>query len=328
MTESSARRTQVTGRAVGLPGVLCPSCGAVVELNPRESGCTCGWVARWQDRVLNWTNERDAFYEGRYENEVHFDTDRLNGLGGRLLLHFLVYGYYEAILRFLPAGATVLDIGCAGGSKLLAESRRMVGLDISFQALEKAATKYEFAIRSDVRNIDFSPASFEGIISSCFWEHVQFEDKDLLLHSFYRWLRPRGKLVFLFDVASQNPLFNWARKQLDLWREGFIEHDGHYGLETASEALRRFAEQGFSVRWWHAINRSPVQHLPVWGWFQPYGRRFPWLRPLPKFGHWVESRLLPNRLYTGALQAFDDTLGRLLPMDWARLLLVVLEKPA
>ena len=141
-------------------------------------------------------------------------------------------------------------------------------------------------------------------------------------------LRLGGKIVFQFDVASQNPLFKWARKQPDLWREGFIDHDGHYGLETASAALERFAEQGFSVRWWHAINRSPIQHLPVWGWFKPYGRKYPWLRLLPKFGEWVGARQIPFRLYTGSVQVFDDTLGRLLPRDWSRLLLAVLEKPA
>jgi SAM-dependent methyltransferase len=275
---------------------------------------------------LDWTDERDAFYEGRYENEVRFDSARLSGLGGRLLLHFLVYGYYEAILRFIPAGASVLDIGCAGGSKLLAESRRMVGLDISLHALEKAAAKYECGVRSDVRKIDFSPGSFDGIISCFFWEHIKFDDKDALLRSFHRWLRPSGRIVFLFDVASQNHLFRWARKQADPWREGFIEHDGHYGLETAGAALRRFAAHGFSVRWWHGMNRSPVQHLPVLGWLGAYECRHRWAKAVSKLGNWIATHKVPNVLYTGSVQVFDDTLGRLLPLDWSRLLLVVLEK--
>jgi SAM-dependent methyltransferase len=241
-------------------------------------------------------------------------------------LHFLVYGYYEAILRFVPRGAVLLDIGCAGGAKLLGESRRAIGLDVSLDAAEKAASKYECAIRSDVRKLDFFSGSFDAIISSFFWEHIEFEEKNLLLRNFHRWLRPGGKIIFLFDVASQNPLFQWARGKPDLWREGFIENDGHYGLETASAALKRFAEHGFSVRWRHAMNRSPVQHLPVWGWMAPYSRRSRWLRPLPKLGNWIGSRVVLNRFYTGSVQLFDDTLGRLLPLDWSRLLLVVLEK--
>ena len=298
-----------------------------MELNPQQPACACGWHPTWRGQVLDWTNRRDGFYEGRYEAEIHFDTARLNRLGGRLLLHFINYGYYEAILRFLPAGSTVVDIGCAGGSKLLAESRRMIGLDISFHALEKAVAKYECGICSDVRSIDFVPDSLDGIISCYFWEHIKLEDKDLLLRKFHSWLRPGGRIVFLFDVASQNPLFKWARKDHDLWREGFIEHDGHYGLETAGAALRRFAEQGFSVRWWHGINRSPIQHLPVWGWFGPHARRYLRARIIASLGRMVSSTEFTYRLYSGCLQVFDDTLGRLLPRDWSRLLLAVLEKP-
>ncbi len=323
-----AHQDQTAGHKGEIPAVRCPCCAAYAELDPQRVQCSCGFRFRWRGRVLDWTNDRDAFYEGRYANEVHFDTARLNRPGGRLLLHFLVYGYYEAILRFVPAGATVLDIGCAGGSKLLAESRRVIGLDISFQTLEKAASKYECGIRSDVRSIDFSPGSFDGIISCFFWEHIKFEDKDLLIRNFCRWLRPGGKLVFLFDVASQNPLFRWARKRPDMWREGFIEHDGHYGLETASAALSRFAGYGFSVRWRHAMNRSPVQHLPVLGWLAPYGRKYRWARLVSTAGAWIANHKIPNRVYTGGVQVFDDAFGRLLPLDWSRILIVVLEKPA
>jgi SAM-dependent methyltransferase len=270
----------------------------------------------------------DSFYEGRYANEVYFDKRRLERPGGRLLLHFLVYGYYEAILRSVPAGGRILDIGCAGGSKLLAEWGRVTGLDLSLPTLETAASKYAWGVRANACRVEFAPASFLAIVSCFFWEHMRPPDKDLLLEKFSRWLRPGGKVVFLFDVASANPFFTWTRKDPDLFREAFIEHDGHYGLEPASAALRRFAEHGFSVCRWHAMIRSPVQDLPVLGWLEPYGRKHRWAQAVSRAGKWISNHRIPNRLYTGSLQLFDDTLGRLLPLDWSRILLVVLEKPA
>jgi len=309
------------------PAVKCPLCASYVKLDPERAGCSCGFQFKWRGRVLDWETQPDTFYEGRYATEIHFDKRRLQRPAGRLLLHFLVYGYYEAILRSVPAGGRILDIGCAGGSKLLAEWGSVTGLDLSLHALEIAASKYAWGVRANAGRVDFAPATFHAIVSCFFWEHIKPPDKDLLLEKFCRWLRPGGKVILLFDVASGNPLLAWTRKDPDLFREAFIENDGHYGLETASAALRRFAEHGFSVCWQHAMNRSPVQHLPVLGWLGPYGRKYRWARIVSRAGTWIANYTIPNRIYTGSIQLFDDTIGRLLPLDWSRLLLVVLERP-
>lgn len=314
------------GTESDIPRIRCPACGAPVELDPARAYCSCGFELPWTGKVLEWEKSADDFYEGRYATEIFFNLDRLRQPGGRLLFHFLVYGYYEAILRAVPRGAAVLDIGCAGGSTLLSEWARVTALDRSLHALIIASSRYERAIRADARSFDFAPHSFDAVTSSFFWEHVPPADKDLLLDKFHEWLRPEGKVILLFDVSSGNPLFAWARKRPDLWQEGFIEHDGHYGLEPASEAMRRFSEHGFRVRWWHAMNRSPVQHLPVFGWLAPYGRTRLGVRMLSSWGAWISRHKIPNRVYTGLVQLFDDTLGRLLPLDWSRMLLVVLEK--
>ncbi len=304
----------------------CPSCHGFVELNPAQPRCSCGFEFEWRDRVLIWEKLDDRFYETRYAAmSIRFDRTRMNRFGGRVLLHFLVYGYYESILRFVPPGARVLDIGCGAGAKLLAQWARMTGLDISLDGLERSTSSYDRYLRADVRNVDFSSGSFDAIVSSFFWEHVTPADKDQLLEKFRRWLRPRGKIILMCDVASNNPLFKWARKEPQFFREGFIEHDGHYGLETAPAAMERFLKHGFSLQWWHAMNRSPLQHLPVFGWLTPYGRKHAWAGTLASLGSWMGAHKIPNRLYTAGIQLFDDSLGRLLPLDWARILLAVLE---
>jgi hypothetical protein len=310
-----------------LPSVRCLSCGAFVELSPGNNVCPCGKSFNWKGRVLDCAAGEDAFYEGWYNAEIHFDAARLARPWGRTLLHFLVYGYYEAILRFVPQGARILDIGCAGGSELLAQRGRVTGLDVSLRAAETAARRYPCAVRGDVRATDFSPGSFDAIVSSFVWEHMKPGEKDLLLEKFQAWLRPGGKVVLLFDVESRNPLFERARRRPGFYQRGFIEHDGHYGLETVSAVLRRFTNHRFLIRWHHAANRTPLQHLPVWGWFGPYGQEYPALRLLTKLSNSISENRMANRAYTGSVQLFDDTLGRVFPKDWARLLTVALEKP-
>jgi hypothetical protein len=320
-------RSRPKESATELPALRCPACGRSLELNPGNARCFCGEQFNWNGQVLDIASAADPFYEGSYNAEIHFDAARLARLGGRVLLHFLVYGYYETILRFVPQGARILDIGCAGGSELLAQRGHLTGLDVSLRAAETAARRYPCAVRGDVRTIDFSPGSFDAIVSSFVWEHMKPGEKDLLLEKFQAWLRPGGKVVFLFDVESRNPLFQWARRHPDLYQKGFIDHDGHYGLETASASLKRFSKHRFLIRWHHAMNRTPLQHLPVWGWFAAYGHDYPALRLLAKLGGAISENRMANRAYTGSVQLFDDTLGRIFPQDWARLMMVALEKP-
>jgi len=196
------------------------------------------------------------------------------------------------------------------------------------RAAAAAAHRYPCVIRGDVRHLDFAPGSFDAIVSSFVWEHLTPAAKDHLLERFRCWLRPGGKVVLVLDVESHNPLFEWARRRPELFQQAFIEHDGHYGLETARAALERFTSQGFRIQWRHAMNRTPLQHLPVWGWFKPYGKDCPAIRLMTKVGDAISARWIAHRAYTGGVQLLDDTLGRLLPEDWSRLLLVVLEKPA
>lgn len=309
-----------------VPDILCHHCGSFRALSPEEPSCSCGYHFLWQGNLLTWDNQADPFYEGRYANRVHFNMARLQKRGGRFLVHFINYGYYESILDFVPPGASVLEVGCAGGAKLLGEWARVTGVDLSYQALELAATSYDRVLRADVRHVDFAPASFDAITSCFFWEHVPPADKHLLLEQFRCWLRPGGKLIQLFDVASENPLFAWARKQPELFQECFIHHDGHIGLEPASVAMERFSKHGFRLLFWRAMNRSPLQHLPVFEWLRPFGHSIRWVRCVSALGAWVSRHKIASRIYTGGVQLFDDSVGRLLPLDWARLLLVVLEK--
>lgn len=56
------------------------------------------------------------------------------------------------------------------------------------------------------------------------------------------------------------------------------------------------------------------------------GQGHPALRLFTKPCNLISESRMANRVYTGGLQLFDDTLVRLFPKDWARLLKVAFEK--
>jgi hypothetical protein len=162
------------------------------------------------------------------------------------------------------------------------------------------------------------------VASSYFYEHIALEDRPRLLSEIRRVLRPRGRVVFLFDVASFNPLFRWLRRDAETFHQCFVEHDHHYGLETASANVERFEAEGFRVLSMHLANKTPVQHLAVYEWCRPYkSEAMDWV--------WRVSKLIAgspnvNRAYGVALTLLDDVVEPFLPMDWSRIMLVALEK--
>jgi SAM-dependent methyltransferase len=314
--QSQSNRTSVTIQ------MKCPECGRLVNVPPEEP-CLCGREHLWSRGVLVWQPDKDSFYEGHYTNRVNYSLSQSRSVLGRAKMHFLNYGFHEAVVSRVPRNSRILEIGCAGGSRLFAEWAEMVGVDVSLSSLHAARDLYPIAIRADARAIDFAPGSFDGIATCFFWEHMSVADKDVLLKKFYSWLRPGGHLIQLFDVRSENPLIRWARSKPALYQQCFIDHDGHVGLETATDALRRIEAHGFRRERYHGMNRTPAQHLPVYEWMRPYGSEFPPFRHLANVARGVATRRWPAFAFTGMLQLFDDTVGRAFPIDWSRLLLTI-----
>jgi hypothetical protein len=46
-------------------------------------------------------------------------------------------GYPWMVRHFVPPGATVVELGCAGGVRYFGQRYRMVGCDLSFSSLKK-----------------------------------------------------------------------------------------------------------------------------------------------------------------------------------------------
>ncbi len=115
-------------------------------------------------------------------------------------------------------GADVLEYGCGPGTysfQYADVARRVVGIDISDTAVEKAraravdrgASNTEF-YRMDCENPDLPPASFDLICGRAILHHL---DLDRSFSTIKRLLKPGGSALFL-EPLGHNPAINLFRR--------------------------------------------------------------------------------------------------------------------
>jgi 2-polyprenyl-6-hydroxyphenyl methylase / 3-demethylubiquinone-9 3-methyltransferase len=128
----------------------------------------------------------------------------------------MVPGRLNYFDRFIDwQGATVLDLGCAGGFMAEAMTDRgavVTGIDPAAGAISAArahAAATNRSIKYDVGTgeaLPYPDASFDAVVCVDVLEHVA--DLKLVLAETARVLRPGGK--FLFDTINRNPLATFA----------------------------------------------------------------------------------------------------------------------
>lgn len=292
-------------------GSLCGLCGLCLE---------CGYAIPSDNGVLRLLESQDSFYEAAYMAKVRFNERTLNSLYGKLILPFINYGYLKMILNRVEKNSKALELGCGSGIELVGERYRVTALDLSFSSLRGTPASYRHRIQADAVEIEFLPGSFDAVFGSCFFEHLAPEKKTVLLEKIFRWLRPGGALILLFDTESDNPLFRWFRRSADLYRRCFVDHDGHVGLEPVSKNRDLLRSHGFVEVHGVGLNRT-IQHLPVYSWIAPYGSISGWVSFLSGAFKKIETVTTLNRAYTAGVHLWDLSFGRLFPRDWSRLYL-------
>jgi SAM-dependent methyltransferase len=284
----------------------------------------CGGRFPVERGVVRFLPGADEFYEGRYLYTIGF-VPRREGFLWSWPLWLINAGYLWAVRRWVPAGATVIEMGCGGGVAYFAHRYRMIGLDLSHQSLAGIADLYAACIQADVgRAIPLPDASVDAVIGSFAWEHFPPDQKPRALAECARVLRPGGKLVFLYDLDCQSPLFRRLRRSNpQLYRQTMIDLEGHFGWQTAEENLAIFEAHGFRVREHRGAEKLFVAPA-MFDKFQRWGGRFQGLAAL---GMRLRSGPL-FQIYNTGTRLFDATLGRLLPESWARIAVTVCEKRA
>jgi len=272
--------------------------------------------------VVRFLPGADEFYEGRYLYTIRFVPRRESAVWA-WPLWLINSGYVWTVRRWVPAGATVIEMGCGGGVAYFARRYRVIGLDLSLQSLAGIANLYAACLQADAaRAIPLPDASVDAVLGSFAWEHIPPDQKPRVLAECARVLRPGGKLVFLYDLDCQSPLYRTLRRRHpQLFRELMIDSDGHFGWQTPEENLAIFEAHGFRVREHHGqekvfIASATFDKIQHWG---------GGLRRLAALG--LRFRSGPAyHVYSAGIRLFDATVGRFLPESWARIAVTVCEK--
>lgn len=123
----------------------------------------------------------------------------------------------------------VLDLGCATGSVALEVAKHLdgniggccIGIDAGPKMIFKARTKIKnLPCRFDIgvaENLPYPDKTFDIIISSYFFHHLNIDDKNKAIKECYRTLKDNGKLLIL-DVDVPTNLFGWiCAKSGEIW---------------------------------------------------------------------------------------------------------------
>lgn len=177
-----------------------------------------------------------GFYEGRWAH-----TDRSAGS----LRNWLVKKERFFLNRLDGQRGRVLDLGCGGGWGLFSKVGPVVGLDVSRAAAMAARQVYDFTLVAGLAQLPFAAESFDFVVSVDVLGHVPLEDKDRVLGEIYRVLKPGGRTLHYIEAQAADPLTVLEERWPHLYRQYILEPEGHIGVETPWQTIRRFRQQGF-----------------------------------------------------------------------------------
>lgn len=154
----------------------------------------------------------------------------------------------------LTDGAPVLDLGCGcgvPGTAMLAERFSVTGVDISPVQIERARRLVPAGrfLCQDMTNSEFTPESFEAIVSFFAIIHLPIEEQPGMLRKLSRWLRPAGHLLATVGTRA------WTGTE-DNWH-GAPMYWSHADRETYITWLK---EAGFELLWTRFIPEGTSGH--------------------------------------------------------------------
>jgi SAM-dependent methyltransferase len=116
--------------------------------------------------------------------------------------------FLAEILRLIPTGADVLELGCGPGTdaRALADGRRYTGVDLSDVQLAHArlAVPDGTLLHEDLFEVELPAERFDAVVAFYVFGHIPASRNGELFARIHRWLRPGGWLCASFGI-SDNP---------------------------------------------------------------------------------------------------------------------------
>ncbi len=294
--------------------LVCPRCRSGLSLKGAEATCReCAghWPVR--EGIVHFEPT-----ESKYEETPAAPWDH-TGPGWKL--PFVDAGITWFFSKVLPAGGRALDVGCGVGMRFhAARFDEVCGVDLAPRRLKVARELYTEVSVASVLALPYPDAFFDAVVSVDVMEHIPAPVKDQALAEMMRVLRPGGVMAHVLDLDSQKPLYRWAQKHEVLWQKYFIDQMGHYGLETATAAIRRFDATGMDRILVEATNRTSLQHPEnfAWQFDNEYRSHSFCVRAMTSLSYRIRRHRYLRALYSGFFQlAWARTLEKLFPLDWA-----------
>lgn len=201
-----------------------------------------------------------------------------------------------------------------------AHSREVYGIDLAPRRLKQAREIYKEVSVASVLALPYPDNFFDAVVSVDLIEHIPVDKKDDAIREMMRVLHAGGVMVHILDLDSQKPLYRWAMKFPALWKKYFIDQMGHYGLETATAAIRRFDSFGMKRLAAEATNRTFLQHPENYAWQfdNEYREQCFAVRALTSLSYFIRRHKFLHRVYSGFYQlVWIRTVEKLFPVDWS-----------
>lgn len=110
----------------------------------------------------------------------------------------------------------VLDLGCGDGGDARLFSKEgydVTAVDISESGIEKIKKTAPaiYSLRSDIKDVNFPPASFDAIYSHLSMYYFNEDEVRQIMQKVYSWLKPHG-LVFISCKSTEDALYGKGEK--------------------------------------------------------------------------------------------------------------------